>query len=101
MLPVLALTTDQLLKVAAGLLIADLVIGVVLAIIIKSVVGKLIVVGLMVVSGIALWSQRSNLKDCIDKVQGQAKTGQVLAASRPTCTFFGRDVELPLDSLTG
>jgi hypothetical protein len=96
---VLALTSDQILAGAAGLLVANLVIGIVLALVVRSIVAKVLVIGAMVAVGVALWSQRTGLHECVDTVRTLVESGQIVAAATQSCTFFGRDVEIPLTAL--
>ena len=97
----LAFTTDSLLKLAAGLVVANIVIGVLAAILIKNVIGKLLVVALMAGLAIAVWTQRSSVQDCVDKIHAQVAAGAPLTEPKLTCTFFGIDVDVPVSAVTG
>ncbi len=77
-----------------GLLIAAVVaiaIGVVAALIIKWVVGRLLVVALFAALAVVLWTQRTNLGDCADRVHVQITEGKPAGS----CTVLGVTVDLP------
>lgn len=59
---------------------------------VKEVVKKVLTVGiLLAIAGLA-WSQRAELTDCADEVRANWDAG---VADDTTCTFFGRDVDIP------
>ena len=97
----LAFTTDSLLKLAVGLAVANVVIGVLAAILIKNILAKLLVVALMAGLAIAVWTQRSSVQDCVDKMQAEGAAGKPLTGQKLTCTFFGIDVDVPVSAVTG
>lgn len=66
---------------------------------ISSMVVRLVLSILFAGLGIGIYSQRASLIDCADRV-----AGSVAAEGEPdavTCTFFGRDVTISLDSSPG
>jgi hypothetical protein len=59
---------------------------------IKNVTMKLILMGVMGAMALLVWSQRSSLQDCADKVTNRIPAQD----TRPlTCTFLGKDVTIP------
>jgi hypothetical protein len=88
----LAITADSaknIAIIAIGVLVAG---SVVMAWLVKSLVMKLISVGLMVGLAFAIWTQRAELEDCVQKIQDRVDAGQTAEA---TCTIFGQDVTVP------
>lgn len=76
-------------KQLALVVVAVLGVGaVVCALVIRSIVTKLLTVAVLAVLAIAVWSQRSNLQSCADRVR--AADGADIS-----CTFFGVDVDVP------
>jgi hypothetical protein len=89
---VLALDADTI-RTAAIVALAVLVVGgVVVAWVVRSIAQK--VLGLLVIGGLvfAVWSQRSALEDCADRLVGDTTSG----AAAQTCTFFGVEVDVTL-----
>ncbi len=69
------------------------VVAVVAFLVIKSIVSKLITVGLALVVIFAAYSQRSNIATCAERVKQDAlATGP---AAKTECAFFGIKVTLP------
>jgi hypothetical protein len=90
--PVLGLELDTVRNVAL-LAIAVAVLVVLLgAWLIKAIVGKLVVVGLVGGLAVVVWSQRESVQDCAARVGTTLQAGAVDDA---TCTFFGRPVTVP------
>lgn len=86
---VLALDVNAAKQVALAL-VAVLAIGaLVAAAIIRSIVTKLIMVAVLAVAALVVWSQRSALQECSDRVRSAADGADV------TCTFFGAEVDVP------
>jgi hypothetical protein len=61
------------------------------AVVVKAIIGKMLSV--LVLGGLAVivWSQRTSLQDCADRVGATLGAG---AVDDSTCTFFGRDVTI-------
>lgn len=67
------------------------VIGsVVAAVLLRTIAQKLAVALIFVLVALLLWTQRASLETCADVVRESIGT-----ADTPTCTFFGRDVDIP------
>lgn len=77
-----ALDTSQVKNLGLGAIVVVVVVGLLLAYFVTRIVTKLIVLVVVVVIGFALYSQRSQVLDAIDK---QAKKCDV--------TFFGVHVQ--------
>ena len=95
----LAFTTDTAKQFGLYAIGAVLVLGVLSAIVVRKVIGKII--SLVVTLGLVatLWGQRSAIKDCADKAKAQARTAVVGTPADITCSFFGTDVKVPLKDL--
>ena len=78
---------ENLKTIAIWATVAFVVIGLVAAIIIKAVIGKIISLVLAAVIVFFLWQQRGKVESYVDK----ARSG--VCSSQPS--FFGIDVELP------
>ena len=90
--PVLGLELDTVRNVALLAVAAAVVIVLVGTWLIRAVLGKLVVVGLMGGLAVVVWSQRESVQDCADRVGTTLQVGTVDDA---TCTFFGRPVTIP------
>lgn len=69
---------------------------------ISSLVVRLMLSVVFAALGVVVYSQRSSLVDCANKLSSQAVTAQTPATAdngtAVTCTFFGRDVKIDLGS---
>lgn len=63
---------------------------------ISSLVVRLVLSVLFAALGVMIYSQRASLVDCADKVSNAVSTDGV--AGEVSCTFFGRDVTISLNS---
>jgi hypothetical protein len=90
--PVLGLELDTARNVALLAVAAAVVVVLLGTWLVKAIVGKLVVVGLVGGLAVAVWSQRESVQDCADRV---GTTLQVGAVDDATCTFFGRPVTIP------
>ena len=88
----LGLELDTVRNVALLTVAAAVVIVLVGTWLIRAVLGKLVVVGLVGGLAVAVWSQRQSVHECADRV---STTLQVGAVDDATCTFFGRPVTIP------
>lgn len=68
-----------------------LVGSVVSAILLKSIAQKLAVASIFALLALLVWSQRTSLETCADLVRDS-----IVARDGATCTFFGRDVDIPV-----
>lgn len=64
---------------------------------ISSLVVRLTLSVVFAALGVVIYSQRASLLDCAERVTQSVSSEQ--AASSVTCTFFGKDVTISLDSL--
>lgn len=96
----LALTIENAKQYGMIGIAVVLVVGVLSALLVRKVVGKLISLIIMAALAATLWGQRSAIDDCVDKLRetatGAVTTGRV---DDPTCTFFGMDVKVPVESI--
>jgi protein-S-isoprenylcysteine O-methyltransferase Ste14 len=76
----------ETVRTVAIVIIVVLLAGAVLsALVIRVIVGKLITVVLLAALAVAVWSQRTNLSDCVEQAKDAVTAGQ----ASPQCTFFG------------
>ncbi|MDO8391948.1 MAG: hypothetical protein Q7V57_15840 [Actinomycetota bacterium] len=87
-----ALSLETAKTAAIVIVVAFVVLTILSAWLIKTVVTKLIVIGLLVGLGIAVYSQRASLQDCADRAKAELDAADT---SGVTCTFFGTDVKVP------
>lgn len=91
----LALTLDDA-KIIAIVVAALFVVGAVLSFwVMKTIVSKLLVAGLLVLLAFAVWTQRTSLQDCADKVQGNfERVGTEVTVADTDCSFFGATITI-------
>jgi hypothetical protein len=87
-----AIDLQQARNIAIGIVVVLAVLAFLSAWLIKSVVSKVITVGLMALLAFAVWTQRASLDDCADRLRAKADVGDF---SETTCSFFGADVTIP------
>jgi hypothetical protein len=92
---VLALTTDNIKLIALIAIGVFLLIGIVSALVVRAIVGRLIALLLMVALAGLVWTQRASISDCSNKAKANFNAGQ---PGKTTCRFFGRDVDVDLPS---
>jgi hypothetical protein len=84
----LALTLDQA-KTIATLAVAVLVVGAIgSAWLMKEIMQKVALVVILGLLAVLVWTQRSSLDDCADRVRAAGFSDDT------TCSFFGRDVTI-------
>lgn len=88
----LALTLDQAKTLAVVVAVALVVLALVSAWIMKTIAQKLALAAILALLAIVVWTQRSSLDECADKVRAEALTDA--ARIDTTCSFFGRDVTI-------
>lgn len=97
LLSVLAVDADS---VRTGALVAIVVVVLLGALAVKMFVNtvvRIITVAVVVGLGGAIWTQREELADCVDKAQDLAEVSvQDVARGSISCTFFGVTVDVPL-----
>ena len=87
----IALTLDSAKSIGVAAVVALIAILLAMIMLIKKVTGKLIAI--VIVGGLAIgvWTQRSSLQDCADKVKARGALG---ATTDVTCAFMGTDVKV-------
>lgn len=89
------LTLDEATTFAAVAVAVLLGLAVLAAWLVKELTQKIALVVILGLLAVLVWSQRSSLQECADRVRNEiARTGGT--AVDPTCRFFGRDVEIKL-----
>jgi hypothetical protein len=86
---VLALGLAAAKNLAIALVIGFVVLALVAASAIKNVTYKIVMTLVMAGFALGVWTQRSNLQDCADRVRATGGAGTT------TCTFFGGDIDVP------
>jgi hypothetical protein len=86
-----ALTLESAKNIAIAVAVALVALMLVMAVVIKNVTGKLI--SIVIIGGLAfgVWTQRSSLQSCADKVRQRIAVGD---ASDVTCSFIGSDINI-------
>jgi uncharacterized membrane protein YqjE len=87
-----AMTLESAKNIGIAVAVGLVALMVLLAIVVKNVTAKII--SLVLVGGLAfgVWTQRTSLQDCADKVQERGLAGDT---SDVTCTFLGSDISVP------
>jgi cobalamin biosynthesis protein CobD/CbiB len=88
---VLALTLGQAKNVALLIVLVLVVLAVVAAWVMKEVAQKVALAVILSLLALLVWTQRSSLDECADKVREGGVRGDT------TCSFFGRDVSITTD----
>ena len=92
---VFALTLDQATTIAGITAVVLVVLGVLAFWVMKTVVQKLVVATLLGLLAFAVWSQRTALQDCADKVQANfEQAGTAVTFLDTECSFFGVNVTI-------
>jgi hypothetical protein len=84
---------DQLKNAAIAVLVVLVIVLFLVMRFIQKMVFRVIMVGLLIAGGVALYSQRANLDDCQKRVR--AEMTATSADVRCVCTFAGMDVTVP------
>ena len=86
-----ALTLESAKNIGIAVLVALVALMLVMAFVIKNVTAKLLSV--VVIGGLAfgVWTQRSSLQNCADKLRARVAAGD---ASDVTCSFIGSDINV-------
>lgn len=91
-----SINADTIKIVALGLSGTSIVIGLVLLMVIKSIVGKIISVAIFMAISVGGFTQRAAITDCVDKIQAQ----EITTSMETSCTFFGQEITLKVPGLT-
>jgi hypothetical protein len=87
---VTALTYESAKNIGIAVAVALIALMVISAIVIKNVTAKLITIVIMGGLAFGVWTQRSSLQDCADKVRDRGTA----VGSDVTCSFLGSDVNI-------
>jgi len=91
-----SLDVELVKNIALGVGIGSIVLGLILVMIVRSIVGKVISGVILLALSIAVFSQRASITDCANKVREPASSGQI---STIQCRFFGQDVKVDIPNL--
>jgi hypothetical protein len=83
------LDVETVRNVAVAVVAVAIVLAVVVAWLVRAIVSKLVVVGVLALLVAVVWQQRTAVQDCAERVSQTLAAGVQDVA---TCTFFGRDV---------
>lgn len=91
----LALTLDAAKNIAIAVALIFIVGAVAAAWIMKTVMQKLVTTLVLVILAFAVYTQRTSLQDCADKVKGNfAREGTSVTVADTDCSFFGVTVTI-------
>jgi hypothetical protein len=91
----LALTLAAAKNIAIAVVVVFLVGAVASAWIMKTVVQKLVTAFVLVLLAFAVFTQRTSLQDCADKVKGNfSRAGTSVTVTDTDCSFFGVTVNI-------
>ena len=95
----LAFSTDTAKQFGLYAIVGVGVVGVLSALVVRKVVGKIISLVITVALAATLWGQRTAIDDCVTKLKASAAGAVTGKVADPTCSFFGTDVKVPVDKL--
>ena len=98
----LALTSDQVLELGGGLLVADLVVGIVLVLVVRSIVGKVLVLGVVAARIVGRLLERGLRRAGLDDLVQRFGVGEVLEKAKlgsSLSRLIGRAVRLGLTAV--
>ncbi|MDG1267267.1 MAG: hypothetical protein P8O03_13190 [Ilumatobacter sp.] len=91
----LAITLEEAQNIAVGLVVVFAVGAIVAAWIMKTIMQKLVVAVVLGVLAFAVWTQRSSLQDCADKViDAYEFDGRNPTIIDTECSFFGTTITI-------
>lgn len=91
----LAITLDTAKNIAIAVTVIFVVGAVVAAWVMKTIVQKLATAFVLVLLAFAVYSQRTSLEDCADKVKGNfERVGTDVTVTDTDCSFFGMTVTI-------
>jgi hypothetical protein len=87
-----AMTLESAKNIGIAVAVGLVALMLVMAVVIKNVTTKII--SILLIGGLAfgVWTQRSSLQDCADKVKARGVVGDT---SDVTCSFLGSEVNVP------
>lgn len=89
----LAITLDTAQNLSIVIVTALVILAVASIWLMKQMVQKLIVAGVLVLIAFLVWSNRATLQDCADNITADFEDG---SEGDPECTFFGFTVTVPV-----
>ncbi len=90
-----ALTLDAANNVAVAVVIVFLIGSLAAAWIMKTIIQKVAIAAVLLLLAFSVYSQRTSLQDCADKVQGNfAREGTSVTVTDTDCSFFGTTVTI-------
>ena len=89
-----ALTLGQAKTIAALIVVGLVVLALVSAWVMKEIAQKVALVVVLGLLALLVWTQRSSLDECADKVRAGGLRGDT------TCSFFGRDIQITRERST-
>jgi len=91
----LGITLDTATNVAVGVFSVFLIGSLLAAWLMKTIIQKVAVAGVLALLAFGVWSQRTSLQDCADKVQENFELEGTTATFVDTgCSFFGFEVTI-------
>lgn len=84
----LALTLGQAKAIAIAIVVVLVLAALASAWVMKTIAQKAALVVILCLLAVIVWTQRSSLDECADKVRAAGVGGD------STCSFFGRDIEI-------
>lgn len=87
-----ALTTDDAKTIGAVVVVGFAVLAIGAAWLMKTIVQKVILAVVLAGIAVAVWSQRAAVDDCVAEIRDSVTASEVA-----TCSFFGVEVEVPVD----
>ena len=86
-----AMTLETAKNIGIAVAVALVALMLVMAVVVKNVTAKLLSV--VIIGGMAfgVWTQRSSLEDCADKVRSRTAVNDT---SQVTCSFLGSDIKV-------
>jgi len=89
-----ALSIDSAKNVAIIVAVVFVGLSLLSAWVVKNVVMKMIFIVALAGLALGVWTQRTNLTDCVEQSKHAIEDGTA-GVDEVTCTFFGTDVEVP------
>jgi hypothetical protein len=92
---VLALSLDAAKNIAIAIVVVFVVGAVVAAWVMKTIIQKVATALVLALLAFAVYSQRTSLQDCADKVKGNFdRVGTSVTVTDTDCSFFGTTVTI-------
>jgi hypothetical protein len=88
---VTAFTTSDIQRYGLYGLVGAIIVAVLLAIVVQKIIGKIISVAFMGLLAFGIWTQRTNIQDCVNKAKVQASAP---TTAKLECTFFGTKIKI-------